>query len=103
MAGLSSLRGVRFVADETGLKDRYDFELMASWETGGNPAEGVQPRGVNPDAASVFTALPEQLGLKLEPCRTAIRFFTIDRLDAPTEIYRGFRRAEARPLRCSSS
>ncbi|HKE23109.1 MAG TPA: TIGR03435 family protein [Bryobacteraceae bacterium] len=76
--------GGRFVADETGLKDRYDFELMAGWETGGDPAEGVQPRVVNPDAASVFTAPPEQLGLKLEPRRTAVSFF-IDRLRAPTE------------------
>jgi uncharacterized protein (TIGR03435 family) len=66
MVGLSGMLGNRFIADETGLQGNYDFELMFSWEVGGNLAEGTPPRVVNPDAPSIFTALEKQLGLKLD-------------------------------------
>jgi bla regulator protein BlaR1 len=37
------------------------------------------------DAPSVFTALREQLGLRLEPSRTERDVLVIDRLERPTE------------------
>ena len=46
------------------------------------------PAGVSPsldEAPSVFTALPEQLGLKLEPATTTGQILVIDHIERPTE------------------
>jgi uncharacterized protein (TIGR03435 family) len=83
---LYSMLGRRFVADETGLTGKYDFELAASWELPPNPREGSPaPRIVNPGAPSIFTALEQQLGLKLQAKRIAIDFVTIDHVERPSE------------------
>jgi len=85
MAGLSGMLGNRFIADETGIKGNYDFELLFTWEVGGNLAEGTPPRVVNPDAPSIFTALEKQLGLKLETRRIPVEVLGIDHLEKPSE------------------
>jgi uncharacterized protein (TIGR03435 family) len=83
---LYSMLGRRFVADETGLTGTYDFELMASWELPANPREGTQePRVINAGAPSIFTAIERQLGMKLEPKRIPVHFFTIEHIDKPSE------------------
>jgi uncharacterized protein (TIGR03435 family) len=83
---LYSMLGRRFVADETGLTGAYDFELMASWELPANPGEGRQePRVINAGAPSIFTALERQLGMKLEPRRIPVHFFTIEHIEKPSE------------------
>ncbi len=56
----------RVVVDQTGLKGNYDFELtFAPPERLGEPTS---------EAPSIFTAIQEQLGLKLEPHRAPGRF-----------------------------
>ncbi len=87
MAGLAGLVGSPFfIADETGLKGDYDFELIASREIPANPNEGrPEPVLINPEAPSIFTALQEQLGLKLEPRRIPVEFYTVDHVERPTE------------------
>ena len=82
MAGLGGLLGAVFVVDETGVQGKYDFDLMASWEVG---ADGAGRRVVNPEAPSLFTALQEQLGLKLDARRVRARYFQIDRLEKASE------------------
>ena len=59
--GLTQLVG-RPVIDRTGLTGRYDYTL--TWM----PEPGIGPPGppVDPEAPSIFTAVQEQLGLKLE-------------------------------------
>jgi uncharacterized protein (TIGR03435 family) len=66
----------RPVVDLTGLAGHYDFTLKCS-----NSLSDAIDSG-NP---SVFTALPEQLGLKLEPRRMPMHFLVIDRAELPTE------------------
>jgi uncharacterized protein (TIGR03435 family) len=71
----------RPVIDRTGLTGRYDFTLK--W----TPAPGIGgPSGppVDPDAPSIFTAVQEQLGLKLESARGPVEVVVVDRLEKPT-------------------
>jgi len=59
----------RPVLDKTGLTGKYDFELKLA---GG-------PSGVaGPEGESVFTAIEEQLGLKLEAQRAPIAILVVD-------------------------
>jgi uncharacterized protein (TIGR03435 family) len=65
----------RPVADRTGLKGNYDFDLRYA------PLEDT-----NSALPSIFTALQEQLGLKLEKQMVPVEMFVIDHLDkVPTE------------------
>jgi uncharacterized protein (TIGR03435 family) len=71
---LSDITG-RAVADKTGLTGYYDFNL--DWT----------PDDVPPDPASpsIFTALQEQLGLKLESEKGPVRVLTIYQAEKPSK------------------
>ena len=76
MGGLSTILD-RKVVDRTGLAGRYD--LNAEW----TPALGPpKPAGVGP---ATFTALDEQLGLKLDAAVGPINILVIDRAERPIE------------------
>jgi len=78
----------REVVDRTGLSGEYDFDLQFSAPpTTGQTDSGVPGIPVAPldDAASIFTALQEQLGLKLESTRGPVELMVIDSADRPTE------------------
>jgi uncharacterized protein (TIGR03435 family) len=66
------------VLDRTGLTGLYDLEL--TWAPDQAPAAGGDTSGV-----SVFTALQEQLGLKLEATTAPVDLVVIDSADRPTE------------------
>ena len=70
---LSQLTG-RPVTDETGLAG--SFEVNLRWTPESQEATS--------DAPSLFTALPEQLGLRLDARRGPIRMLVIDSVDRPT-------------------
>lgn len=61
------------VVDQTGLKGNYDFELSVRLERTQNPQD--------PNAPSVYTALQEQLGLKLESRRGPVQMLVIDHIE----------------------
>jgi uncharacterized protein (TIGR03435 family) len=65
----------RTVVDRTGLTDSFDFSLEYA------PDPVAADAG---DVPSVFTALEEQLGLKLQPSRAAVPVVVIDRIERPT-------------------
>ena len=77
----------RIVIDKTGLQGRYDFQMTFTPEGRGfgpGPA-GPETPPVDPNTPSLFTALQEQLGLKLESERGPVDVVVIDRLEPPTE------------------
>jgi uncharacterized protein (TIGR03435 family) len=81
LAGVLAASVDRPVVDETGLKGKYNFALAwAERKRKGGPMESASP-----DAPSVFTALQESLGLKLEPRRAPVEIFVIDHVERPTE------------------
>lgn len=61
------------VSDETGLAGAYDFQLR--WSNEVAPAD---------DRPSIFTALQEQLGLRLERRRTKTEVLVVDRFERPS-------------------
>jgi uncharacterized protein (TIGR03435 family) len=71
---LSQITG-RVVVDKTGLTGRYDLKLQ--WAPDDAPA-------TDNSAPSLFTAIQEQLGLKLEPAKEAAPVLVIDHVDPPT-------------------
>lgn len=75
----------RVVVDRTGLAERYDIELTWTPEpqTRGLQAGPDAALG-DPNALSIFTALQEQLGLKLDSTRGPVEVLVIDKVDQPT-------------------
>jgi bla regulator protein BlaR1 len=86
----------RPVVDQTGLKGNYSFTLQwtpdeSQRQMGGGPAEeGPQSAGNTPPppetaGPSVFTAIQEQLGLKLKPEKGPVEVYVIDHVEQPSE------------------
>ena len=77
----------RPVIDKTGLTDLYDFALrfIPTGRVAGpfGPPPGAPEPVIDPDAPSLFTAVQEQLGLKLEPARGPVEVVVIDRFEKP--------------------
>jgi uncharacterized protein (TIGR03435 family) len=66
------------VVDQTGLQGRYDFVLK--WTP--NEANVVDPATASP---GIFTAMPEELGLRLESTRAPADVLVVDKLERPSE------------------
>ncbi len=84
----------RTILDETGLTGKYDFTLQwapderagpmsAATQGGGSRSDDAPP----PDSSrpSLFTAIQEQLGLKLESRKVPVEMLVIDHVAAPSE------------------
>jgi uncharacterized protein (TIGR03435 family) len=75
----------RTIIDRTGLTGNYDFTLRWSPDNGASTASN-SPGGSQLDSLpSIFTALQEQLGLKLESAKAPASVLVIDHLDRPTQ------------------
>jgi uncharacterized protein (TIGR03435 family) len=70
----------RLVEDRTGLTGGFDFDV----EFAVDPAAAGAP-AADANAPSIFTALEEQLGLKLQAERAPVEVLVIDRVERPTE------------------
>ena len=77
----------RPVVDQTGLQGRWDFTLQ--WtpdetQFGGRGAMAQGQAGANAPPG-LFTAIQEQLGLKLDSTRAPVEVIVIDRMEKPSE------------------
>jgi uncharacterized protein (TIGR03435 family) len=83
--GLSRINS-RIIHDRTGLTGGFDIDLEFTPDPtiyrDGAPGPGAP---LDPNAPSFFTALVEQLGLKLEATRAPVEVLVIDRIERPTE------------------
>ena len=68
----------RVVVDKTGFSDRLSFRLEFA------PVVGLQTAPSDASASSLFAALEEQLGLKLEPARGPVEVLVIESVERPT-------------------
>jgi uncharacterized protein (TIGR03435 family) len=76
----------RLIVDKTGLEGQYEVTLKFTPEN--IPPPGPAPPGfpsVDPNGPSIFTALQEQLGLKLDSQRAPVNVLVVDRAEPPTE------------------
>jgi len=92
----SSLTGFvgRKVVDKTGITGFYDIKLSFAYDPqlsqmkmigpGGPGSAGPAPASA-PAGASIFTAIQDQLGLKLEPDKVPTDFIVIDSAEKPSE------------------
>jgi uncharacterized protein (TIGR03435 family) len=75
------------VVDQTGLRDRYDFDLK--W----TPDDSQSYCPVSPGATrsdpnappSLYTAIQEQLGIKIVSTKALVQVMVIDHLEAPSD------------------
>ena len=77
----------RPVVDQTGLSGKFDFTLdwrpdLTQLPPGANPPQLPPEVEARPD---LFTAIQEQLGLKLEPAKTPVEVYVIDKVQKPSE------------------
>jgi uncharacterized protein (TIGR03435 family) len=80
----------RKVVDKTGLEGRYDFTLHWTSDRQGlsaGPADASQGPAPLSDSSgpSIFTALQEQLGLKLESQKGPVETLVIESIEKPSE------------------
>lgn len=80
----------RTVLDRTGIQGIFDVELTwtpdqlpRGWA--GRDATRVKTAKIDPNGPSIFTALQEQLGLKLASTKGPVDVLIIDHVEHPTQ------------------
>jgi uncharacterized protein (TIGR03435 family) len=82
----------RVVVDRTGLSGNYDVDLtwtpdrLPPRPPGTPPDQPIRVNGadIDPNGPSIFTAVREQLGLKLESARGPVQVLAIDHVEQPS-------------------
>lgn len=76
--------GGRLVLDRTGLKGRYDFTLKWTTQLNADPGDASASAGSDSAGPSIWTALREQLGLRLESATGPVDIVVIDHIEQPS-------------------
>jgi len=84
VANLLSQPSQRLVIDRTGLTGNWDLEVNYTPDKSQVPPGVELPPGIDPNGPSLFTAIEEQLGLKLRPARGPVEVLVIDSVQQPT-------------------
>jgi uncharacterized protein (TIGR03435 family) len=93
LANALSERLSRTIVDKTGLRGKYDIALQwapdeAQAAMFNRPSLGPGPASAPPpdtSGPSLFTALAEQLGLKLKSTKGPVETLVIDHIEQPSE------------------
>jgi uncharacterized protein (TIGR03435 family) len=77
----------RVVIDKTGIAGRYDITLKWTPDTGAAATNSGTEGTTSPSDSgpSIFTAIQEQLGLKLESTKGPVQVLVIDHIEMPSE------------------
>lgn len=67
----------RPVVDQTGLSGRFDFTLKWTVDDSKAPTDGTAAPGL-------FTAIQEQMGLKLDPVKAPAQVLVLDKVERPS-------------------
>lgn len=87
-ANMLAILAGRIVIDRTGLAGNFDIDLQITPEQmpafgPGGPPPGAPP--IDPNGPSIFNAVQEQLGLRLESTKGPVDVLVIDHVEQPTE------------------
>jgi uncharacterized protein (TIGR03435 family) len=85
VAAQLSARVGRSVLDRSGLEGRYDLDLEFSPPLQAATADPASIDRPAADGASIYTAVQEQLGLKLDSQKAPVEVTVIDSIEHPTE------------------
>ena len=69
------------VIDQTGLKGNYDFTLEVWLDSSGPGVREGREAAPDPSAPTVFTAVQEQIGLKLESRKGPVEMLVVDHIE----------------------
>jgi uncharacterized protein (TIGR03435 family) len=75
----------RVVLDRTGLTGTFTMDVDYSLDQPPQPQGAPAPTPLEQNAPSLFTAIQEQLGLKLDSTKGPVTVIVIDRAERPTE------------------
>jgi uncharacterized protein (TIGR03435 family) len=84
-ANFLSRQSGRIVLDRTGLPGVYTFTLNFVGIYANTSAPSDNGTAPEPTAPVLFTAIEEQLGLKLEPAKGPVPVLVIDHIEKPSE------------------
>jgi uncharacterized protein (TIGR03435 family) len=90
VAGVMQSHLDRPVVDQTKLKERFDFQLQwtpdetTQFTSVGGPSEPPKPEGAE-SLPDLFTAIQQQLGLKLESTKAQADVLVVDKVEKPSE------------------
>jgi uncharacterized protein (TIGR03435 family) len=85
LAGVLATHVGRVVLDKTGLTAMYDFTLQfMPDDASSSPVASSGSSAADPTAPSIFTAVQEQLGLKLESGKGPVEVMVIDHVERPS-------------------
>jgi len=88
IGGLGRAIQDRPIVDKTGLTGKYDARVL--WMPDNMKPEDLAniPAEFRPEDVSLFTALEQQLGLKLEAQKGPVQVVVVDSIERPTEVTR---------------
>ena len=75
----------RSIIDRTGLTSNYDFTLRWSPDNGATTSSNAFDGSQSDSLPSIFTAVQEQLGLKLESTIAPVEVLVVDHLERPSQ------------------
>lgn len=75
------------IVDQTGLHDRYDFDLKWAPDESESycPVDAAGSRNDANAPPNLYTAIQEQLGLKIVPTKTHVQVMVIDHIESSSE------------------